>query len=83
MGLKKYISSLFEVKETKKVECAEVWVVSWDARYGSYSGNSKRVAKAFLNEADARTFAQSLKKAKDLLQYTECIHIDISKQLTD
>lgn len=80
MNIVKYITSFFEVKETKKVECAKVWVVSWDARYGSYHGDWKRVSKAFLNENDAKVFAQSLKDAKSLLQIKENLRIDITKQ---
>ena len=80
MNIVKYVTSLFEVKETKKVECAKVWIVSWDARYGSYSGEWKRVSKAFLNENDAKAFVQSLKDAKSLLQIKENLRIDITEQ---
>lgn len=80
MNIVKYITSLFEVKETKKIECAKVWMVSWDARYGSYYGEWKRVSKAFLNENDAKVFAQSLKDAKSLLQIKEDLRIDITEQ---
>ena len=80
MNIVKYITSLFEVKATKKVECAKVWMVSWDARYGSYHGEWKRVSKAFLNENDAKVFAQSLKDAKSLLLIKEDLRIDITEQ---
>ncbi len=66
--------------EKEIVEGAEVWIVSWDARYGEYSGNYRRVAKAFLSEKSARDFANSLMEAKKLLQYTENIGIKIEKQ---
>lgn len=79
MNIVKYITSLFEVKETKKVECAKVWVVSWMARKDSYF-KTPRVAKAFLNETDAKVFAQSLIDAANILQYEECINIKIEKQ---
>ena len=79
MNIVKYITSLFEVKETKKVECAKVWVVSWLARWGNFHGERKRVAKAFLNKDDAEIFAKSLKDAKNLLQYTESINIKIEE----
>lgn len=80
MNIIKYITSLFEVKETKKVECAKVWMVSWNARYGSYHGNWERVSKAFLNENDAKVFVQSLKDAKSLLRIEENLRINITKQ---
>ena len=80
MNIVKYITSLFEVKETRQVECAKVWMVSWDARYGSYSGETKRASKAFLNENDAQDFAQSLKDAQKLLQYKEYLGINVEEQ---
>jgi hypothetical protein len=80
MNIVKYITSLFEVKETREVECAKVWMVSWDARYGSYHGDRERVSKAFLNENDAEVFAQSLKDAKSILQIKENLRIDITEQ---
>ena len=80
MNIVKYITSLFEFRETKKVECAKVWVVSWLARWGEFSGEHKRVAKAFINEDDAKIFAKSLKDAKNLLQYTESINIKVEEQ---
>lgn len=80
MNIVKYITSLFEFKETRKVECAKVWMVSWDARYGSYNGDWKRVSKAFLNENDAEAFAQLLKDAQKLLQIRENLCIKVEEQ---
>ena len=80
MNIVKYITSLFEFKETRKVECAKVWMVSWDARYGSYYGDWKRVYKAFLNENDAEAFAQSLKDAQKFLQIKEGLRIEVEEQ---
>ena len=80
MNIVKYITSLFEFKETRKVECAKVWMVSWDARYGSYNGDWERVSKAFLNENDAEAFAQSLKDAQKLLQIKEGLRIEVEEQ---
>jgi len=80
MNIVKYVASLFEVKETREVECAKVWMVSWDARYGFYSGDWKRVSKAFFNENDAQDFAQSLKDAQKLLQIKENLRIEVEEQ---
>jgi len=66
--------------QVETVDGAEVWMVSWDARFGEFSQNKKRVAKAFLNENDAEAFKQSLEEAQKLLQYTEGIHISVDKQ---
>lgn len=71
-----------KVKEiVEQVEGAHVWVVSWNARYGEYSGDTKRVAKAFLDENDANQFAESLELAQKLLQNTNSLRIKIEKQL--
>lgn len=71
-----------KVKEiVEQVEGAHVWVVSWDARYGDYSGDTNRVAKAFLDENDANQFAESLELAQKLLQNTNSLRIKIEKQL--
>lgn len=70
------------VKEiVEQVDGAHVWVVSWDARWGDYSSDVKRVAKAFLNEDDANQFAKSLEMAQTLLQNTNKLRINIEKQL--
>lgn len=66
--------------QTETVDGAEVWMVSWDARYGEYKGDSKRVAKAFFNEEDAEAFKKSLEEAQNLLQYKENLNITIEKQ---
>jgi ribosomal protein S4E len=75
------LNALFRVQKVKEVEGAHVWVVSWDGRTGDYSGDIKRVAKAFLLEEDANQFAESLQQAQDLLQNTNNLRIKIEKQL--
>lgn len=74
------INSLFSFRKEKDAEGAEVWLVSWNARYGEYSGDEQRVAKAFLLKEDAIAFAESLKQAHKLLQNTNDIHIEITRQ---
>ena len=65
----------------EQVDSAHIWIVSWEARYGDFSKDTKRVAKAFLNEDDANQFAESLKMAQELLQNTNSLCIKIEKQL--
>ncbi len=67
--------------QVETVDGAEVWMVSWDARFGEFSQNKKRVAKAFFSETDAETFKKSLENAQKLLQYEENMHISIDKQV--
>lgn len=73
-------NGIFNVKKEKEVDGAEVWIVSWESRYGKYSDSIKKVAKAFLLKQDAIDFAQSLYDAHALLQNTNNIHINIEKQ---
>lgn len=80
MKIIKYITSLFEFREIKKVECAKVWIVSWDARYGSFYRDWDRVSKAFINQDDAKAFIKSLEEAKKLLQIRENLRIDMIEQ---
>lgn len=79
------INSLIRPNKLKEiveeVDGAHVWVVSWDARWGDYSTDTKRVAKAFLNEDDANQFAESLELAQELLENTNSLRIKIEKQL--
>lgn len=71
-----------KVKEiVEEVEGANVWVVSWDARFGDYNQDRNRVAKAFLDKDDANQFAESLEMAQKLLQNTNNLRIKIEKQL--
>lgn len=66
--------------ETKEVDGAEVWMVYWTSRYGDYSGDVRRCAKAFLTEDDAEDFKKSLEEAQNILQNTNNINITIIKQ---
>ena len=76
----KIVSKLNAIFKLSKVKDAEVWMVSWDARYGEFCSEKECVSKAFLNYEDAKAFADSLKDAKKLLQYTESINITIKEQ---
>lgn len=58
----------------------DLWYVRWNARYGCYSGDFKPAVKAFPNEDDAKKFAEILKGAAKLLQYTESINIRVTKE---
>lgn len=83
MKLTTFWSSLKEVKETKQVETAQIWMVSWTARFGEFSKDTKRVAKAFLDEGDANLFKKALEDAQQLLHNTENLNIRVEKQTYD
>ena len=74
------INSIFCLFKQKDAEGAEIWTVSWDARYGDYSHDTKRVYKAFLSKEDAEAFANSLYAAQRLLQNTNELGVRIEKQ---
>ena len=74
------INSIFCLNKQKDAEGAEVWVVSWVARFGDYSHNTQRVYKAFLSKKDAESFANSLHAAQRLLQNTNDLGVRIEKQ---
>lgn len=58
----------------------DLWYVRWNARYGHYSAEFNPIVKAFPNEEDAKKFAEILKGAARLLQYTESIDIRVTKE---
>ena len=80
MKLFKKVENLVSKVVTEQVEGAKVWMVSWDARYGEYSSNFTRKAKAFFSSTDAEKFAESLRQAQKLLCYTENIRIKVEEQ---
>lgn len=64
----------------ENAEGAKVWMVSWDARYGEFHSDKKRVAKAFFSKEDADRFVDALHAAKKILQYDEILHIKVEEQ---
>ena len=52
MSFKSKLEKLFKLQLVREVEGAEVYLVSWTARFGAYSSDTKRVAKAFFNYDD-------------------------------
>lgn len=80
MSFKSKLEKLFKLQLVKEVEGAEIYLVSWTARFGPYNYDVKRVAKAFFNYDDAKQFAKSLEDAQRLLQNTTNLNINIEKQ---
>lgn len=78
----KYISKinkLFSIKVGKETEGVEVWILTWTSCTNQYMYTPVR-AKAFLNKNDAEEYADSLKKANELLENETSLHINIEKQ---
>ena len=88
MNLTKKLNKLFSVKEVKDVEGAEVWMMTWLTYTNTCLSNktyrslvkTDTKAKAFLNEEDAKLYAQSLRDANELLQNGLQLDIEITKQ---
>lgn len=80
MGIRTRIESLFRVSKDRDVTVVDVWVVSWDARYGKWCDSKERVSRAFITRKDAEDFAQLLRESQKNLCYTENINITIKKQ---
>lgn len=80
MSFKSKLEKLFKLQLVREVEDAEVYLVSWTARFGEYSSDTKRVAKAFFSYDAAKQFAESLEDAQKLLQNTTKLKINIKKQ---
>lgn len=62
-------------------EPVKVYMVSWNSRTGDYSSSIKRVAKAFIRKEDAEEYKKVLLRAKQLLQDTDNIDIQIEEQV--
>lgn len=80
MNYIKKLIQMVNVVPIKEVEGAEVYVVSWRARWGEYRGETTKVFKAFLSEDDANEFKESLIAAHKLLQNTTSIDAKVEKQ---
>ena len=83
----KYISKinkLFSIEVGKEVEGAEVWMLTWASYINEFSisdtADTVIRAKAFLNKDDAEEYADSLRKANDLLENETRLHINKEKQ---
>lgn len=80
----KKLNPLFRINEVKEAEAAEVFMVYWhivtSTPSGSFWGKGRQVSKAFLLEEDAKAFADSLKRANNLLQNENNIEVEIIRQ---
>ena len=79
----KKLNPLFRINKAKEAEGAEVFMVYWRtvsmSSFG-YWNRGRQVSKAFLLEDDAKAFADSLKRANNLLQNQNNIEVEIIRQ---
>lgn len=82
MNIIRKLNSIFSFSE-KKVDGAEIWVVSWTAYssgiFADYPFRTQKY-KAFLNEEEAIKFKDNLKQCLKILQFDLSIGISIEKQ---
>lgn len=80
----KKLNPLFLLSKAKEAEGTEVFMVYWhivtSTPSGSFWDKGRQVSKAFLLEDDAKAFADSLKRANNLLQNKNNIEVKIIRQ---
>lgn len=64
--------------ETREVNSVELWVVKWRSRQGELYTSFE--FEAFPSEYEANQFAESLRKAFELLRHTWGTNITVYKQ---
>lgn len=78
----KTIKKIFIRDEQKQeLEGLETWIVSWTARYGTFSSDTRPVAQFFTNKSDATDFAKALEDAFTLVQNSSSdSYVSVDKQ---
>ncbi len=65
--------------ETKVVDAAKSWTVTWYSKNGEYSTNKEQENAVFLSIDDAEGFKKSLESAFKLLRYTYGTNVTIKE----
>lgn len=68
-----------ESNETKIADTIQLWYVSWYARHGAYYADTRREVEAFPTEAEANTFATSLRNAFRLIKHTSGTEVTVER----
>jgi hypothetical protein len=66
--------------ETKSVEVARIWTVTWTSRHGEFSSDTKKQQKVFLSSNEAQHFAEALDAAFKLLRFTSGTKVTVEEQ---
>lgn len=64
---------------TKEITIPQLWIVRWQARYGTYSGDTREEVEAFTSAELANDFAESLRLAYKLLKHTSGTSVTVGK----
>ena len=62
-----------------EVTALETWTVRWHSRHGSYGSDTRPECEVFLNEEDAKKFADALKAAYKLIKHTSGTSVTVEK----
>lgn len=66
--------------DTTELETVDMWVVSWYARYGEYSGETHPCYQSFFSQEDAYALANALMNANKLIGNTSGTKVNVEKQ---
>jgi hypothetical protein len=58
----------------------DTWVVEWTRRYGQFSSDTAQCYQAFTNEDEAEQFANSIRRAHELIGNTSGTYVSVTKQ---
>lgn len=57
----------------------ETWTVEWTSRHGEYHGETKQRFQAFTDEKEANDFADSIRRAHELIGNTSGTRVYVYK----
>ena len=63
--------------ETDQLDTVDMWVVSWESRYGKFSGETEMNYQSFFTYEDAIKFKTALDNANKLIGNTSGTIVDI------
>jgi len=65
--------------EKKFVKAVQLWEVRWTSRNGEYSHCTQPELECFTDEATAKSFAESLRNAFELIRHTSGNNVIVTK----
>jgi hypothetical protein len=65
----------------EQLDTVDMWVVSWESRYGKFSGEVEMNFQSFFDYEDAFKFKRTLEDANKLIGNTSGTKVDIQKKI--
>lgn len=62
--------NIFKKGSEQLTSGVETWIVEWTSRHGRYSGDTKQRFQAFTDKKEAEAFADSIRRAHELIGNT-------------